>query len=65
MDVDRQKRLVTNVIDYVTRRFDASSARLNKPVGLNLRWNTALRDPQIQLEPKESAECTLEVRVVS
>jgi hypothetical protein len=27
--------------DYVTRRFDASSARLNKPVGLDLGRNTA------------------------
>jgi hypothetical protein len=25
------------VLDYVTRRFNASSAGLNKPVGLNLR----------------------------
>jgi hypothetical protein len=27
------------VLDYVTRRFNASSAGLKKPVGLDLRWN--------------------------
>jgi hypothetical protein len=32
--------------DYVTRRFNASSARLNKPQGLDLRWKAALRDLQ-------------------
>ena len=26
-------------LDYVTRRFNASSAGLNKPVGLDLRWD--------------------------
>jgi hypothetical protein len=35
---------------YVIRRFNASSAGLKKPVGLDLRWDTALRDFQIQLE---------------
>jgi len=40
-----------SAIDYVTRRFNASSAGLKKPVGLDLRWDTALRDLQIQLEP--------------
>ena len=29
-----------NFLDYVTRRFNASSAGLKKPVGLNLRWDT-------------------------
>jgi hypothetical protein len=28
-----------NVLDYVTRRFNTSSAGLKKPVGLDLRWN--------------------------
>jgi hypothetical protein len=28
-----------NVFDYVIRRFEASLARLNKPQGLNLRWD--------------------------
>src|SRR4029077_13901161 len=27
-----------NLLDYVTRRFNASSAGLKKPVGLDLRW---------------------------
>jgi len=26
-------------VDYVTRRFNRSSARLKKLVGLNLRWS--------------------------
>jgi len=38
------------VFDYVIRRFNASSARLKLPLGLDLRWDTALRDFQIQLE---------------
>jgi len=42
------------VFDYVTRRFNRSSARLKKSVGLDLRWDTALRDFQIQLEPRVS-----------
>jgi len=42
------------VLDYVTRRFNASSARLKKPVGLDLRWDTAWRDRQIQVEPRVS-----------
>ena len=29
-----------NFLDYVTRRFNASSAGLKKPVGLNLCWDT-------------------------
>jgi len=29
------------IFDYVTRRFNASSAGLKKPVGLDLRWDTA------------------------
>jgi len=29
-------------------------AGLRKPVGLNLRWDTALRDFQTQLEPRVS-----------
>jgi hypothetical protein len=37
---------------YVTRRFNASLAGLKKPVGLDLRWKAALRDLQIQLEPR-------------
>ena len=37
--------------DYVTRRFNASSAELKKLVGLDLRWNRRLRNYQIQLEP--------------
>ena len=52
----RKKRLVTNVIDYVTRRFDPEGIR---------GWNTALRDLQIQLELQELSECGLEVRIVS
>ena len=51
-----KKRLVTNTIDYVTRRFDPEGIR---------GWNTALRDLQIQLELQESTECGLEVRIVS
>jgi hypothetical protein len=30
-----------NILDYVIRRFDASSAGLKKPVGLDLRWVAA------------------------
>jgi hypothetical protein len=30
-----------NLLDYVIRRFNASSAGLKKPVGLDLRWDTA------------------------
>ena len=52
-------------MDYITRRFDASLARLNKLLELDLRWNIALRGLQIQLEADESAECGLEVRVVN
>jgi len=40
-----------NLLDYVIRRFNASSAGLKKPVGLDLRWDRRLRDFQIQLEP--------------
>ena len=36
--------------DYVTRRFNASSAGLKTPEGLD-RWDNALRDLQILLEP--------------
>ncbi|MEY2519840.1 MAG: hypothetical protein QOF24_1599 [Verrucomicrobiota bacterium] len=39
-------------VDYVTRRFNASSAGLKLgPWGLDLRWDTVLRDFQIGLEP--------------
>jgi len=38
--------------DYVIRRFNRSSARLEKSVGLNLRWSPPLRDFQIQLKPR-------------
>ena len=37
--------------DYVTRRFNASSAGLETPLGLDLRWDNVLRDLQILLEP--------------
>jgi hypothetical protein len=40
--------------DYVTGRFNASSAGLKQPVGLDLRWKAALRDLQIQLEYRVS-----------
>jgi hypothetical protein len=40
-----------NAPDYVIRGFDASPARLKKPQGLDLRWDIALRDLQVQLEP--------------
>jgi hypothetical protein len=40
-------------IDYVTD-VNASSAGLKKPMGLILRWDTVLRDLQIQLEPRVS-----------
>jgi hypothetical protein len=53
--LDTMARILYTTFDYVIRRFNLSSARLNKPQGLDLRWNTALRDLQIQLEP-ESAE---------
>jgi len=33
-------------LDYVSRRFNASLAGLEKLVGLDLRWDTALRDFQ-------------------
>jgi hypothetical protein len=36
----------TPALDYVSRRFNASLAGLKKPVGLDLRWDTALRDFQ-------------------
>jgi hypothetical protein len=29
-----------NLFNYVIRRFNLSSARLNKPQGLDLRWDT-------------------------
>jgi len=29
-----------SLLDYVIRRFNLSSARLNKPQGLDLRWDT-------------------------
>jgi hypothetical protein len=38
------------ILDYVIRRLNGSSARLKMPLGLDLRWDTALRDFQIQLE---------------
>jgi hypothetical protein len=34
-------RLLVKVFDYVTRRFNASSAGLKKFVGLDLRWKAA------------------------
>jgi hypothetical protein len=46
--------LFRNDPDYVTRRFNASSGGLSLLVGLDLRWDTALRDLQIQLEPRVS-----------
>jgi len=49
--LDTHSRTLLECADYVTRRFNASSARLKKPKGLDLRWDTALRDLQIQLEP--------------
>jgi hypothetical protein len=33
-------------VDHVIRRFNESSAGLKKPVGLDLRWDTASRDPK-------------------
>ena len=49
-----------NALDYVIRRFNVPSARLNKPVGLDLRWDTALaRFPESNWSPK-SAEVRLE-----
>jgi hypothetical protein len=33
--------LVKSLLDYVIRRFNASSAGLKKPEGLDLRWDTA------------------------
>jgi hypothetical protein len=44
------RKLSKREADYVTRRFNASSAKAEEPVGLDLRWDTALRDFQIQLE---------------
>jgi hypothetical protein len=38
-------------LDYVNRRFNASPARLNKPLGLDLRWDTAQRDLRFQMAP--------------
>ena len=49
-----QKPFDTKALDYVTRRVNASLAGLKKPVGLDLRWDTALRDLQIQLEPESA-----------
>jgi len=40
-----------SLLDYVTRRFNESSAALKASVRLGLRWDTAWRDHQIQLEP--------------
>ena len=54
-----------DLLDYVTRRFNASSAGLKKPVGLDLRWTAALRDLQIQLEPRVSrSEAAVPKRLV-
>jgi hypothetical protein len=39
LDIDEAR--FKNDLDYVARRFNASSAGLKKPVGLILRWNTA------------------------
>jgi hypothetical protein len=36
-----------------------------KASGVDLRWNTALRDLKIQVEPKELSRVRIEVRVVS
>jgi hypothetical protein len=46
--------LFRNDPDYVTRRFNASSGGLSLLVGLDLRWDTALRDLQTQLESRIS-----------
>jgi hypothetical protein len=46
--------LVRHVLDYVTRRFNASLAGLKRPWGWILRWAAALRDLQVQLEPRVS-----------
>jgi hypothetical protein len=39
---DKARQIVAvpgkNILDHVTRRFNASSAGLKKPVGLDLRW---------------------------
>jgi hypothetical protein len=43
-----------NFLNYVIRRFNLSSAPLNKPQGLDLGWDTVYRDFQIQLEPRVS-----------
>jgi len=40
------------VINYVTRRFNASLAGLKKPVGLDLRWKAALRDLKFLFRPE-------------
>jgi hypothetical protein len=32
--------MVKPLLNYVIRRFNLSSARLNKPQGLDLRWDT-------------------------
>jgi len=36
--------------DYVTRRFNASSAELRSPRALDLRWNRRLTRSPVQLE---------------
>ena len=43
-----------HIFDYVTRRFNESSAALKASVRLGLRWDTAWRDHQMQLEPRVS-----------
>src|SRR5260370_22141059 len=52
--LDKYRRTGKSSLDYVIRRFNASSAGLKKPVGLDLRWDRRLRDFQIQLEPRVS-----------
>ena|SRR6266481_902909 len=41
-----------NFLDYVTRRFNVSSAELKSSRALNLRWNCRLTRSQIQLESR-------------
>jgi hypothetical protein len=53
-----------SLLDYVTRRFNASSAGLKKPVGLNLRWDRRFtRSPNPTGAPSQHAKANLDILV--
>ena len=52
--LDKFSRSSKRLLDYVIRRFNASSAGLKKLVGWTYARTAALRDRQIQREPRVS-----------